>query len=309
MQTRHVLRGIAFVLFVGPLVVPSAFAQDTDDVVVPLTDASRPVVLSVKLFSGDVIVRGTKRTDVAVRHRQAGRGSSRRNTETPPGMRRLTPTTGLRVEESNNQVNVIVGAAGCGNDATPSRRPLPVLPPQDAQGPLAPPMPSLDDLPCALGSETDLQLEVPLRTSVQISTMNGDIAVHDVDGRMEINSMSGDITLTNVGGSVVANSVAGDVVAVLTRAEAGAPMSFTTLNGKVDVMLPASIKVNLRLRTLSGDMFSDFDIPTVSSRGGRQGDGRFRFEIERAVVSALNGGGADVELRSFTGDIFLRRGK
>ena len=313
MQIRHVLRGIALVVFAGTLAVPCAFAQDTEDIVVPLTDTSRPVILSVKLFSGDVIVRGTTRTDVLVRHRQAQRGNSRRNTETPPGMRRLTPATGLRVEESNNQVDVIVGAPDCGNGARPSPRPLPALPsPPGAQGLLAPPMPSLNDLPCAPGGETDLQIEVPLRTSVQVSTMNGDITVQDVDGRMEINSMSGHLTLTNVGGSVVANSVAGDVVAVLTRAEAGAPISFTTLSGKVDVMLPAAIKANLKLRTFSGDMFTDFDIPAApaaSSRVGRQGDGRFRFEIERAVAGALNGGGADVELRSFTGDIYLRRGK
>ena len=34
--------------------------------------------------------------------------------------------------------------------------------------------------------------------------------------------------------------------------------------------------------------------------------GRFRIEINKAVSGAINGGGPDVEMRSFTGDIFVR---
>jgi hypothetical protein len=90
-------------------------------------------------------------------------------------------------------------------------------------------------------------------------------------------------------------------------------MAFTTLNGNVDVTLPATIKANLKLRTDNGDMFTDFDIPPMAARpaprGSRQPDGRFRVEVERAITASLNGGGADIELRSFNGNTYLRRGK
>ena len=125
--------------------------------------------------------------------------------------------------------------------------------------------------------------------------------------------MNGDLSLASVAGSVVAHTVNGAVTAVLTRADAEAPMAFTTLNGEVDVTLPPAIKANLKLRTDNGDTFTDFDIPAAPSRpaprGSRQGDGRFRLEVERAVLASLNGGGPDSELRSFNGRVYLRRGK
>jgi DUF4097 and DUF4098 domain-containing protein YvlB len=159
----------------------------------------------------------------------------------------------------------------------------------------------------------NFDIEVPLKTSVNLSTVSGDISVTGVEGVLEVDSMNGDLELAGVAGSVVAHTVNGDVTASLTRADAEAPMAFTTLNGEVDVTLPAAIKASLKLRTDNGDMFTDFDIPAGPSRpaprGGRQGDGRFRFEIERAILANLNGGGPDIELRSFNGRVTLRRGK
>lgn len=254
----------------------AAQTQGADEVVVPLTDPSRPAVLSVSAFTGNIVVRGANRKDVMVRSSEGGRRQSRRRqTEPPPGLRRLTPDERLSIEERNNEVSIEGG------------------------GPL--------------GGSVDFDIEVPLKTSLKLSTVNGNVTVNAVDGMLEINSVNGEVSLANIAGSVVAHSVNGDVTAVLTRADAGAPMAFTTLNGDVDVTMPATIKANLKLRTDNGDMFTDFDIPAASSRpaprGTRQGDGRFRFEVERAILTSLNGGGPDIELRSFNGRVYLRKGK
>jgi hypothetical protein len=174
-------------------------------------------------------------------------------------------------------------------------------------------MPSLHNLPCGAVSETDLQIEVPVKTHLKLSTLSGDISVEAVDGVIEVKTVNGDVSLTNIAGAVVANSVAGAVSAVMTRISADAPMAFTSLNGEIDVTLPAAVRANVKLRTLNGDMFTDFDIPPTPpgqpAAGTRQPDGRFRFEVERTASGALNGGGPDIELRSFAGDIYLRRGK
>jgi hypothetical protein len=174
-------------------------------------------------------------------------------------------------------------------------------------------MPTLDNLPCNAVSETNLQIEVPVKTRLKLSTLSGDISVEAVDGVIEVTSWNGDVSLTNVAGAVVANSVAGDVTAVMTRTDAGTPMAFTSLNGEIDVTLPPGVRAKVKLRTLNGDMFTDFDIPPAPSgppvTGTREPDGRFRFELERTAGGALNGGGPDIELRSFAGNIYLRRGK
>ena len=303
----------------------AAQTQDADQVVVPLTDPSRPAVLTVGAFAGNIVVRGTNRRDVLVR-RSDGRRSSRGRRQTdpaPPGMRRLTPDGGFNIEERNNEVSV--GGSSCAElllntssnpspnpnlNANPNARPR-----QNSGDPGAAFMPNiLKSLPCGpIFDNVDFDIEVPLKTNVKLSTITGDISVTSVEGVLEANSVNGDLSLASVAGSVVAHTVNGTVTAVLTRADAEAPMAFTTLNGEVDVTLPSTTKANLKLRTDNGDTFTDFDIPPAAPRqaprGSRQGDGRFRLEVERAVLASLNGGGPDIELRSFNGRVYLRKGK
>ncbi len=293
----------------------AAQTQSADQVVVPLTDPSRPAVLTVSAFAGNIVVRGTSRRDVLVRSSDSRRNSrGRRQPEpAPPGMRRLTPDGGFSVEERNNEVSV--GGSSCAGlllNANPNPNPSPK---QNPGGPGPAFIPSvLKSLPCGpMFDNVDFDIEVPLKTNVKLSTISGDISVTNVEGVLEANSMNGDLSLASVAGSVVAHTVNGAVTAVLTRADAEAPMAFTTLNGEVDVTLPPAIKANLKLRTDNGDTFTDFDIPPVAPRqaprGSRQGDGRFRLEVERAILASLNGGGPDIELRSFNGRVYLRRGK
>src|SRR6185503_18483866 len=101
-----------------------------------------------------------------------------------------------------------------------------------------------------VGREINLEIEVPTRTKLRVSIVDG------VDNEMEINTVDGGITLTNVAGSVVAHAVDGNIAATVARVVAQAPMAFTSLNGDIDVTLPAAVKANLRLRSDQGDVFT-----------------------------------------------------
>jgi hypothetical protein len=41
----------------------------------------------------------------------------------------------------------------------------------------------------------------------------------------------------------------------------------------------------------------------------RQSNGRYRIEVDRSLYGTINGGGPEFELRSFNGNVYLRRGK
>jgi DUF4097 and DUF4098 domain-containing protein YvlB len=89
-------------------------------------------------------------------------------------------------------------------------------------------------------------------------------------------------------------------------------MAFSSFNGNVDVTLPAATKANLKLRSDQGDVFTDFDVELktaarapLESRG--QG-GKFRIEVNRSIYGAINGGGPDFELRTFNGNVYVRKG-
>jgi DUF4097 and DUF4098 domain-containing protein YvlB len=233
--------------------------------------------LDVKLLDGSVTVKGTTRRDVLfIASSQGARDALRRRlqAEPPPGMRRLTQPAGLAIEERDNKMSV---------ESSFNRR-------------------------------VDLEIEVPMKTNLTLSVVNGGgITVESVDGAIEIENVNGGITITNAGGSVVAHAVNGRVVATIARASPDAPMAFTSLNGDIDVTLPASIKANLRLRSDQGDVFTDFDLQVTNSTEARQQSQRngrtFRVDINRAIYGTINGGGPDFEMRTFNGNVYVRKGR
>jgi DUF4097 and DUF4098 domain-containing protein YvlB len=92
-------------------------------------------------------------------------------------------------------------------------------------------------------------------------------------------------------------------------------MSFTSLNGDIDVTLPADIKATVRMQTGNGEVYSDFDIalaaPSVqqTTEGARTGQGgKYRIKVEQVMVGRINGGGPDITFKTFNGDIRIRKG-
>jgi hypothetical protein len=91
------------------------------------------------------------------------------------------------------------------------------------------------------------------------------------------------------------------------------PMSFTTLNGKIDVTLPADTKARLRLKSERGEIFSDFDVklepdnakPVIED--GRGTNGKYRIRIDRSVYGSINGGGPEYRFESMNGGITIRK--
>jgi hypothetical protein len=160
-------------------------------------------------------------------------------------------------------------------------------------------------------------IEVPRRTNLKLSVVNGDsITVDGVEGDIETSNVNGpSTTLTNVSGSVVAHATNGRILATISRVAEQKAMAFSALNGSVDVTLPASVKANVKLRSDQGDVFTDFDIQLTTAKekpvvkDTRQSNGRYRIEVDRSLYGTINGGGPEFELRSFNGHVYLRRGK
>jgi hypothetical protein len=156
-----------------------------------------------------------------------------------------------------------------------------------------------------------LKIQVPAGSSMRLSTVSsGLIDVEGVTGELELHNTNGPIRARGVRGPVTANTVNGDVeVAFQPGAVIGAPMAFSTLNGDVDLTLPAGINVNLRLRTEQGDIYSDFDVELTSSPAKVEQDGtrKYRITVAKELVGKIGGGGPELFLKSFNGDIVLRQ--
>jgi DUF4097 and DUF4098 domain-containing protein YvlB len=168
----------------------------------------------------------------------------------------------------------------------------------------------------SMNRPADLVITVPRRSSLRLKCMNdGDIQVEHVDGEIDANNLNGRITLKNVSGSVVAHSLNGAVFATIDRIDSGRPMSFSTLNGDIDVTLPDNLKANVRMKTDNGEIYSDFEVKLIAgasvegNNSGRQPDGSYHLRFDHALRGTINGGGPEFQFTSFNGQIYIRRKK
>jgi len=285
--------------------------NQTNKVTVPLTNPSKPVTLEAGLMSGGITVMGYNGKEVIVeakvrekqldeskdlklekaalaetiRHR-AARATYRsardfekdKKKDKAKGMQKFNITsTGLTVEEENNFVEI---------DVETMRRAV------------------------------DLIIQVPKKASLKLDCMNnGDIKIDNVEGEFECENLNGSITLTDVSGSVVANTLNKDITVSFMKVTPGKSMSFSTMNGDVDVTLPQNTKATLKLKSDMGDIYSDFDmskhkiVRKVDKEDSRSKGGKYKIKIENSMQVKLNGGGPEMQFTTFNGDIYVRKGK
>jgi hypothetical protein len=241
---------------------------------VKFNDPTRPGLLKVSWTNGSITVKAHSGSDVTI-----GAKSGRFTAPAPPeagGLRRIdTAGRGLMVDSDPQNVITIAGPSSIGNG--------------------------------------NLEIEVPVKTNLNLQTRNGStISVDGVEGDIEATNRNGMVSLTNISGSAVAYSMNGKVIVSFRDIAAGKPMSFTSMNGFVDVTLPSASKANLKMRTDNGAIYTDFDIqmgPASAVVPNQDQNGHYRIQVDRTVTGTINGGGADFDLRTRNGNIFLRKAK
>jgi hypothetical protein len=205
-------------------------AERTRGRVIPLTDPKKPVTLEVELLSGGITVLGYDGEEVRVSASEGEEGEDENEEDLDPrarGLRRVRSRGGLAIEESRNVVRI---------EANSWRH------------------------------SVNIEVRVPRRTSLDLSTINsGDILVRGIEGEISLQNTNGGITVEDAAGSVLAEAVNGDIVVRLNRITPDKSMSFVSMNGDLDVTLPADARANLRLSTENGEIFTDFDVQLSSS--------------------------------------------
>lgn len=304
------MRCIGFVASATAWIVTSAFVlaqNDGNRVVVPFSDPSRPGAVRVNLLQGSITVTPSTGKDVVVIADDTivttrdGREVSVPQRPETAGLRRLTQRSGLKIEEQNNVMSIVSSRYMGGGQMT---------------------------------------IQVPVRTNLKLSMVNGaGIHVEGIDGEIEVTSVNAAIQLTDVVGTIVAHTTNGNVRVTLKQVTPEKPMSFTSFNGHVDVTLPAAVKANLKLRSDHGEVYTDFAVriqrqhttstsiqvppappapPAPPTQGANapspppnppRGWRGTRVEVDASIHGTINGGGPEFVLRTFNGDVYLRKSK
>ena len=158
----------------------------------------------------------------------------------------------------------------------------------------------------------DVVIQAPYNTTLELSSMNnGTITVENITGEVEVSNMNGPIKLTGISGTVVAHSMNGWITVALESVTPNKPMSFSTMNGDIDVTLPANTKAKVKIKSDMGEVYSDFDIQvdTVPQKIEEKDEGRYRVSFEKYIMGTINGGGPEYTFKTYHGDIIIRKAK
>lgn len=281
----------------------AAQQSQTDHAVVSFSNPAKPGRLEVDISEGSITVRGYDGKDVIIdarwrervlskerREIQAAvaraeeemdeeeRARRKAQAEKSRGMKMLTvESMGLTIEEEENVIEV---------DVEEGKRAV------------------------------DLIIQVPFSTSLELTCRDDErgITVERVNGEIEVDTSDGPITLTGVSGPVVADSSDGEIKVVFGKITPGKPMSLSAMDDDIDITLPADAKVSLKLKTDEGQIFTDFDVQLTPSQQKQEEDerkegGSYRVTYEKVTLGLINGGGTEIQLTTYEGNIYIRKAK
>jgi hypothetical protein len=142
--------------------------------------------------------------------------------------------------------------------------------------------------------QVEFRVRVPSGVRFAARTVNGGVSVRGLDADVEATTVNGGVRV-ETNGRAVARTVNGSIDARLGRAAGREPLSFETVNGRIEVELPDGASAEVDARTVNGSIDSDFPLEV-----------RGRWSRKRASGS-IGSGGRTLELRTVNGSIRLRR--
>lgn len=197
------------------------------------SDPAKPGTLRLNLPWADVKITGTDATEVTIRSSLEKQRTKEETDE--EGFRRLDTEASFEVREKDN----VITLSTAGDDHT------------------------------WFSPGAEFTVEVPRRTNLILRTqLGGDISISRIDGEIDVNGMNGDVKLDQISGATVVNTMNGEVRAVFAAAPAK-PVSITSMNGEIDVHLPADTQANLRLRTHNGSIRTNFPDGVLTTKTER----------------------------------------
>jgi len=150
----------------------------------------------------------------------------------------------------------------------------------------------------ARGNDTRVEFTVRVPRGVRLvgSTVNGEVTAESLQGDVRAHTANGDIRVSTTG-TVEASTVNGSIRAALGSRSWQGELDFRTVNGAITVTLPANAGGEVRIKTLNGDIESDFPLEV-----------RREDFVGREARGRLGGtGGGTLSLETLNGEIRLVR--
>lgn len=227
------------------VLLATAISARADETTIAFSDPAKPGTVKISVKMGDITVVGSDRPDVAVETDFEQENAPVRK----DGLRVISESATYSFIEKDNVIVLDTGDSWAG-----------------------------------FGSDAEFHLEVPRNTNIVIANgFGGEVSLANIEGDIEIKSMNGEIDLDEISGGVLVETMNGEIRAKFAKLVAGKPVSFTSMNGEIDIHVPEDAQAKVRLRTQNGAILTDFDeqalVTKTESLGGRSGT----FEVKVSI--------------------------
>lgn len=140
------------------------------------------------------------------------------------------------------------------------------------------------------------RVRVPAGVQLDADTMNGRITADDMQSNLRLMTMNGAITAQS-SGWVHAETMNGAVDVEMGSSDWTGKLALETMNGSIEVVLPAGASADVDAETMNGRVSSDWDDVEVHGRRRNHANG------------TIGSGGRDLSVSTMNGSIRLRRGR
>jgi DUF4097 and DUF4098 domain-containing protein YvlB len=139
----------------------------------------------------------------------------------------------------------------------------------------------------------DFEVRLPAGVRLIARTVNGEIEAEDLASPVDAATVNGSVRVST-SGYVSAETVNGSIAASLGDGAWTEPIWFNTVNGAINLTLPARLDADVRAETLNGVIRSDFPL-TVRGKVSRH-----------RIQGSIGKGGRRLDLETVNGNISLR---
>lgn len=150
-------------------------------------------------------------------------------------------------------------------------------------------------------------IQLPKNVAVLYQQMNwqgAKVTINNMDGDLEVRTNNANLDLNRVTGPVAANTISSEISVVYSGLSQEKPTAISTISGVIDITLPPTAKSNLKLRTITGEVYTDFDLGVKHTK-----DGIAKVGGSSNVDGTTNGGGVEMQLKTISSNIYIRKQK
>lgn len=146
-------------------------------------------------------------------------------------------------------------------------------------------------------ASVEYTLTIPRTARIDsIELINGDLVIENVAGDVRASSINGEVTGKNLAGEVRLSTINGHLEASFDRIDESKPVSLSSVNGSVELILASDAEADIKASTVHGNITNGLGLPVKNGK-----------YVGRSLAGTLGRGGARIDLSNVNGSIRINR--